>query len=246
MNDKFTILTASYNRRKLLKFWYRSIVNQKYRPLEVVFVDDCSTDNSKDVLNRFSFKEHNIEFKYFYSKKKLYCASAYLKALKLSTGSYLGVLDSDDMLKENAVNYIMSLYKKYSEVCWIYTQFEHMRSRKKGICKMPKEGMSLLDMGKLGHHTYSHWRTFSRRCKDLESIFYPGLRCAVDKYMGYRLEELGEGAFVDEICYKYRESVKNSISKIEKTKKTWKSKVLKASIDRRRKQKIKPYKIIEI
>ena len=42
MNDKFTLLTAFYNGSQYLNDWVQSISNQCYRPLEVVFVNDCS------------------------------------------------------------------------------------------------------------------------------------------------------------------------------------------------------------
>ena len=47
--DKFTILTSAYNSSKFMQSWAKSILVQKHRPLEVIFVNDCSKD---DTLSR--------------------------------------------------------------------------------------------------------------------------------------------------------------------------------------------------
>ena len=47
MSDKFTILTASRDCSQYLRNWSQSIIEQEYRPLEVVFVDDYSKDDTK-------------------------------------------------------------------------------------------------------------------------------------------------------------------------------------------------------
>ena len=77
MNNKFTILTASSNKYPYLKDWMESIVAQKYRPLEVIMVDDCSDDKTRKLIKRFRkrFEENDIEFNYFRNNKRLHCSS---------------------------------------------------------------------------------------------------------------------------------------------------------------------------
>ena len=145
------------------------------------------------------------------------------------------------------MEFIVNLYKNYEDVTWIYTQFQacgpDMKPRKKGISSPPKQGMSMLDMGKRRVHTYSHWRTFCARFRRKDKLFGQGLRCAVDKYMGYRLEEFGKGMFADRICYKYRQGVKRSISHTEKTKAVW-AKVVADAEKRRKRYNLRPQPVI--
>ena len=250
MDNKFTILTSSYNKYSYLKDWMNSILVQKYRPLEVVMVDDCSDDMTKKLIKRFRkrFGENGIDFQYFCNKKRLHCSSSYRVAIKKATGSYFGVLDADDMLVDDAVEYIMKKYDQYPDIAWIYTQFQifnaNMKYIKDGFCRMPTYWGSMLDSGKRRKQVYSHWRTFSRRCTDLSNLLPEGLKCAVDKYMGYKLEELGNGMFINRVCYRYRQGVKSSVVAKESTKATW-SKLVQGLVNNRKKQGIKPYPIIE-
>ena len=220
----FTVLTASYNAAKYLDDWAQSLIAQTYRPLEVVFVDDASADKTQRVIAGLTdrIEDAGITLKSLLNDTQRHCASAYMRALDNATGEYFGVLDSDDMLTEDAVERVMDIYETNPAIAWVYTQFDWYNAKwkplKKGFrCKAPPAGESLLSLGLKDEHAYSHWRTFSRRVPDLMSVFEPGMRSNVDKYMGYRLEELAPGGFVDHVCYKYRLGIKKSITKVEKS-----------------------------
>ena len=210
-NKKFTILTAAYNSGRYIEDWAKSILAQKYRPLEVIFVEDKSTDNTKEMVKKISknFYKKNIDFKLIQHNKKLYCGSAYNLALKSATGSYFGILDSDDMLEPFACEFIADIYDRFLNIAWIYTQYNKYNRKmtrviKKGFCHCPPSNKSILYMEKKGINTYGHWRTFSDRISTLKDLFGEGLKCCVDKHLGIRLEELGIGMFVNKVCYKYR------------------------------------------
>lgn len=250
-NNKFSILTASHNYGLFIEDWALSILKQKYRPLEVVFVDDFSEDNTQYILNNVKkdFTKNNIELKIIKNKYQLFCGSSYKKAFINSSGYFFGILDSDDVLKKKSVDFIMELYKKNLSVGWIYTQFDicdiNLVKKRKGFSSLPEKGLSLLDCGFRKKHCYSHWRTFSKRCPDLMSIWKDGLKCSVDKYMGYRLEELCLGGYSDRICYSYRNHKLGSIKRKEKSIETW-DKVKKEVKDRRENNDIKTFKIIRL
>ena len=253
MNNKFTILTSGYNKAKYLIDWSNSILAQRYRPLEVVFADDYSTDNTKHILVEIAkkFKNEEIEFLPIFNKKRLYCGSSYNNLVNYATGSFFGVLDGDDMLVHDAVEYIMQLYKERFDITWIYTQFMvcdvKMIKRRKGFCRCPGKKESLLSLGDRGIHGYGHWRTFNYKIEKKDKLFGKEMKCAVDKYMGYRLEEFGKGMFVDRICYKYRQYPVNSKEGVSTTKYAmdmWKE-VIKKVHTRRKKYNYQPYSIIK-
>jgi len=250
MNNKFTILTSSSDKYPYLNDWMDSILAQKYRPLEVVMVDDCSSDNTRKLIKIFrkKFGENDISFNYIRNERRMYCSSSYRVAISAATGDFMGVLDADDMLVDDSVEYIMRKYNKYEEIAWIYTQFSihdvNMKYMKDGFCRMPTPYGGMLDSGERRKHVYSHWRTFSRRCADIDNVLPEGLKCAVDKYMGYKLEELGKGMFINRVCYKYRQGVSMGVVAKESTKATWK-KLVQGLVSERKKNNIKPYPIIE-
>jgi len=212
--DLFTILTAAHNTKKYLDDWANSIIAQTYRPMEVVVIDDCSKDGTDKKLLELCnvFVQNNIQIRFIRNPIKKGCGTNYADAIEHTNGKFFGVLDSDDMLKSFAAEYVVGLYREYPEVAWIYTQFnkydEKMKFIKTGCSRHPGNG-SLLSLGEI--QAYSHWRTFSYRVPKKETLFKRGLKAAVDKYMGYRLEELGTGMFANMICYKYRKR-RNSIT----------------------------------
>ena len=253
--DKFSIITSSYNKAKNLREWANSILKQEYRPLEVIIADDCSVDDTKEIIVELKkeFKNKGIEFQFINNPEKLYCGGSYYNLVDYISGSYVGVLDADDMLEDGAVEYIMNLYKKYPDVAWIYTQFlwcnEQMKNGRKGLNSAPGKRESLLDLGQKGIHGIgSGWRTFSYKIERPDKLFGKYLTCAVDKNMGYRLEEAGVGLFTKRKCYKHRGhpvGSKDSVSSTKHAMKMWKQ-VIKEAINRRKKYNKKIYPIISI
>ncbi len=248
MNKKFTILTANYNAGRYLQEWGESILSQKHRPLEVIFVEDKSKDDSLKIIKKISkeFSKEDIEFKLIEHLKKLHCGSAYNLALKNATGSYFGVLDSDDMLESFSVEFIVDMYEKNPNVAWIYTQYNKYNRRmdrviKRGFCKHPGKGKTILQMERKNSNTYGHWRTFSNRIKRNKNLFGKNLKCCVDKHLGMRLEEEGVGMFVDKVCYRYRTRSKRENSIVHKynLKRTRES-VSEIAKERRRGKKVYP------
>ena len=244
-NKKFTILTANYNAGKYLNDWADSILAQEYRPLEVIFVEDKSTDNSLKIIKKISkeFSKKNIEFKLIQHSKKLFCGTAYNLALKNATGYYFGVLDSDDMLEPFAIKFIVDIYEKNPEVAWIYTQYNKYnksmsRIIKRGFCHRPKNKSNILINERKGVNTYGHWRTFSDRILSNKNLFGKGLKCCIDKNLGIKLEELGNGMFVDKVCYRYRTRSKRERSIVHKYD-LKKSRTLVTHRAKKRRKKIK-------
>jgi len=248
VSKKFSIITSCYNSAPFLSTYFKSIIDQKYRPLELVFVNDHSTDDFSRVIKKYisRLQKNKIEVKYIFNEHRRYCGSSYAKAINAASGDFFGVLDSDDTLTNNAVSYIMLLYKKFTETSWIYSQFrindQKMKPRKRGFCIAPPKGKTLLWLGKNGKHGFSHWRTFSRRVPNYLSVFPEKRKSAIDKYMGYKLEELAPGMFVNKILYEYRQRTHHSISTSERTRITWREMMIEAA-ERRKLHNIKVFPI---
>jgi glycosyltransferase involved in cell wall biosynthesis len=251
MRDKFSILTASYNSDPYLVDWKNSILSQRYRPLEVIFVNDCSSDKTLNTVESFrdDFNQQDIEIKIINNDQRLYCSSSYNRALSISDGMFIGILDSDDMLEHNACEVICDYYHNNPSVCWIYTQHffcdvGFSKKKKRGISAYPLSH-NLLESGAKKQHCFSHWRTLSRRLNNLDGIFPEGLRCAVDKYMGYKLEERGIGGFLDLPLYYYRYGRKHSVVKTEPTIPIWRD-MIEQCIEYRKKDNVHVFEIIRL
>lgn len=214
----FTILTACCNGSQYIEDWTRSIIEQTYRPLSVVVIDDLSSDDSIKLLKKKQkiFAKHNVNLKIITHTKKLYYGGCLRYAFLSSVSPFLGILDIDDYLVSDAVEHVMKLYVSHKKIGYIYTQFmvcdSDLTPKKRGFCVAPPKKSSILSMGMQNTHIYSHFRTFSTRIKNAAEIFPKRGKYAVDQYMGLSLERLGYGLFTDKVCYYYRAGGNESIS----------------------------------
>lgn len=93
MNKKISVIVAVYNTEKYVERCLNSLLNQTYQNLEIIVVEDDSTDNSKEVLKKYS---HNDKVKLIYNKKNSGLSYSRNVGLENATGSYIGYIDSDD------------------------------------------------------------------------------------------------------------------------------------------------------
>ncbi len=92
-NPKFSIIVPVYNTEKYLKRCLDSIKNQSFKDYEVIIVNDGSTDNSSDIISKYSYKVINQE--------NLGLSMARNNGVKESSGEYLIFLDSDDYIEKD-------------------------------------------------------------------------------------------------------------------------------------------------
>ena len=97
MNPLVSVLIPCYNREKLVKDSIDSALRQTYQNIEVIVVNDGSTDNSLSVI-----KSYGDRIKYIDASNQGACA-ARNAALKLCQGEYVQFLDSDDILDQSKV-----------------------------------------------------------------------------------------------------------------------------------------------
>ena len=94
-NPKISAIIPIYNGGKYLHYSLRSIQNQKMKDIEIIIIDDCSTDNSLTIIEKYMKEDERIRLiKNIESRKILYSKS--LAALN-SKGKYLIELDQDDI-----------------------------------------------------------------------------------------------------------------------------------------------------
>ena len=90
-----SVIMPIYNSEKYLAATLNSIFVQDYKDIEIVLVDDCSKDNSANIISELQ-KEHP-EIVYFLQEKNMGAGAARNKALELANGRYVAFLDSDDI-----------------------------------------------------------------------------------------------------------------------------------------------------
>ena len=93
---KISVIIPVYNTEAYLNRCLESVVNQTYNNLEIVCVNDCSTDNSVKILKSYAEKDSRI--KIVSNIKNLGLYHARLEGFQRATGEYIAFLDSDDYI----------------------------------------------------------------------------------------------------------------------------------------------------
>ncbi|NFO13459.1 glycosyltransferase family 2 protein [Clostridium botulinum] len=104
MDKKVSIITPCFNGEEFVGRYVESILNQTYKNIELILVNDGSTDSTEDIIKSYipKFKNKGMELKYIYQKNKGQ-ASALNKGLKIFNGDYLTWPDSDDILAIDSI-----------------------------------------------------------------------------------------------------------------------------------------------
>lgn len=109
MKELISVLTPCFNGESYLDRYFNSLLNQTYKNFEIIFVDDGSTDKTKDIALKYKekFEEINVNFIYLYQENKGQ-ASAINNGLKYVKGNFLVWPDSDDYYEENALEKLIN------------------------------------------------------------------------------------------------------------------------------------------
>lgn len=93
-----SIIVPIYNAAPYLKKCLDSVINQTLRNVEIIFIDDGSTDGSSDICKEYAAKDNRI---IYYKKENEGLAAARQDGMERARGEYVGFVDSDDWLELN-------------------------------------------------------------------------------------------------------------------------------------------------
>lgn len=112
---KVSVIIPVYNVEDYLTKCLESVINQTYSNLEIILVDDGSTDSSRKICDEFALKDNRIQVIH---KENGGLSSARNAALQISTGEYICFVDSDDFIAENLISEsVAKLEETNSDVC---------------------------------------------------------------------------------------------------------------------------------
>lgn len=104
--DLITIIIPVYNGERYLEECISSALMQTYKNLQLIIVNDGSTDNSKSIIQRFEKKDERI---LFIDKENSGVSVSRNIALNVTKGAYVCFLDQDDILENSYIEYLHSL-----------------------------------------------------------------------------------------------------------------------------------------
>ncbi|MFC3283732.1 glycosyltransferase family 2 protein [Litchfieldella rifensis] len=120
-----SIVIATYNRARLLGQAIQSIVDQTYRPLETVVVDDGSTDETRNMVLAFErcWSHRDGLFLHYLAQDNGGPATARNRGIQASRGEYLLFLDDDDLMAGDAVDHLVTALRGRSGAAISYGSY---------------------------------------------------------------------------------------------------------------------------
>jgi glycosyltransferase involved in cell wall biosynthesis len=131
INDKqplISIIIPCYNYAHFLSECFVNLNNQSYTNWECLVVDNASTDNSKDVIHSFAQSDNRI--KYLHQPVKGPSAARNM-GIKAAKGSYIQLLDADDLLQVNKFKNGLALFDADANVDIVYTDMRYFANDNK-------------------------------------------------------------------------------------------------------------------
>ena len=107
--EKITIIVPLYNSAAYLEECLESLKNQDYKNLEIILINDGSTDNTKAIAEKFAKNDSRIKL---YNQKNAGVSAARNSGLKKATGDFITFVDADDFLEPNFCSMLLDFAQK--------------------------------------------------------------------------------------------------------------------------------------
>ena len=111
---KISVIVPVYKVEDYLECCVDSIINQTYKNLEIILVDDGSPDRCSEICDRYATNDDRV---IVIHKQNEGVARARNSALDIATGDYISFIDSDDWIAEDAYEYLVKNIERYKADC---------------------------------------------------------------------------------------------------------------------------------
>ncbi|MCL1868324.1 MAG: glycosyltransferase [Paludibacter sp.] len=244
-NDKtplVSLLIANFNNGKYIAETLQSAVNQTYSNIEIVVIDDASSDNSVEIINDFILKNKKSNIKFFENNiNSGGCGKIKRQCIEFSNGEFFAFLDPEDTITTNAVEQLMNVHlenPQYSIVyCthWLCNEKLEPQSITTWAGQIPENQSHLTSTG--GH--ISAFAINKRADYNKTLGINPDYIVAEDMDLYLKMEEIAPVFFVEKPLYYYRKHDHNASWDYEKRYRNlfWRHTAEKAAYLRRKNTK---------
>lgn len=143
-----SIIMPSWNTARFIAESIQSVIDQTYQNWELLIVDDCSTDNTDEVLAAFT----DPRIKYFHNERNSGAALSRNKAMREAQGEWVAFLDSDDLWTEDKLEKQLAFMKRGGYVL-SYTEYEKIDEEGK-LLNIYVSGPEIVDKRKMYRYDY--------------------------------------------------------------------------------------------
>lgn len=220
-NQLVSAVIPVYNSEKYIAKTINSVLEQTYKNIEIVLVNDCSTDNSAQVIDKYLENKKNANAIHYLLKRNFGAAVARNKAIELAKGRYIAFLDSDDLWYPQKIQKQLDLMeKRNAAIC--YTAIE-MIDESGQLIKGKRKVLEQIDYKFLLKNTMLATSTVVIDRMIIGKFKMPLLRSGQDYATWLLLMRNGTQAYgIDEALVKYRKGLGSlSSKKTRNIKKVW-------------------------
>lgn len=121
MDTLISVIIPNYNHAAYLKQRIESVINQNYQNIEIIILDDCSTDDSRSIINEYTChpKIKQVIYNEINSGSTF---KQWKKGIELAKGEYIWIAESDDIAKPNLLAELMEIIHSEQDIVIAYTQ----------------------------------------------------------------------------------------------------------------------------
>ncbi len=186
-NPLISVIIPTFNREKFLESTIESVFNQSYKNIELIVVDDGSTDNTEQIINSMD----NNSILYIKLNKNMGCSFARNIGFHSSKGEYIAFLDSDDKWVSNKLEEQLEVFKLSKDIGVVTCDLivKDYRTNKKIISKINANELNHDNRNLLFkfHDNASMLLVKRKYLMKLDGPFDVRLRCAQVRDLLYRL-----------------------------------------------------------
>lgn len=200
MKKEISVLMANYNNSKYIADAIKSVLCQTFNDWELIILDDCSTDNSVDVVSGYL---NDFRIKLFRNENNIGKIGALKVMIDKSVSPIICILDSDDVLMPDALEEIYLAHQKHPDCGFIYSSVMHcdefLREIGRGINDKIPKGKAVICCEWGGAFT-----SFSRKAFLKTGGYDDDILFAEDADLVLKMEEITKLFFINKALYKYR------------------------------------------
>lgn len=203
MQPAISILIANYNNGHYFREAFDSLLQQTCEDWEAVVIDDCSTDNSVELIKPLI--ANDPRFRYYENPKNMGYQKTLLRAIALSRAEIFGRLDPDDTLTPTAVESSLAAHSQNPHAGLVYSDLNQCDSNLR--ITWVHRSQTVPDLGEKYLNLQGEiapFCTFKRSIYDRTSGIDDYLRCAEDKDIYMKMCETAPVVYVPEVLYNYR------------------------------------------
>lgn len=220
MKPKVTVIIPCYNREMFIRETLESALGQTYENLEIIAVDDGSTDRTREIIEQYDGRIQLLEHEGRENKGQ---SAAINIAMRSSKGEYVAILDSDDLWSIDKIEKQVGYLERNPEIGIVYGNGYAIDERGKTLYKLippgRKEESDPRKMLLECHFNIPSNALVRRSVYDKTGEYDEAMRSSQDHDMAIRLLEVTKAAFLDEAVWYYRQHPDTQSKK--HTKRRW-------------------------